>query len=107
VERYEPRLSPRCLIDLSTEGPGRLPRWPGDSDRRPRAAAAQRARRTDDVARLLGALRVSPRASRVFGADSARAHAVERAARAALGDPAAVALARSLTRAAAGSERAG
>ena len=63
----------------------------------------------------------NPRASRVFGADSARAHAVERAARgalgpafetlraegAALGDPAAVALARSLTRAAAGSARAG
>jgi len=57
----------------------------------------------------------------VFGADSARAHAVERAARgalgpafetlraegAALGDPAAVALARSLTRAAAGSAWAG
>ena len=71
--------------------------------------------------RLLGALWASPRASRVFGADSARAHAVERAARdalgpafetlraegAALGDPAAVALARSLTRAAAGSARAG
>ena len=77
--------------------------------------------RHDDVARLLGALWASPRASRVFGADSARAHAVERAARgalgpafetlraegAALGDPSAVALARSLTRAAAGSARAG
>jgi hypothetical protein len=39
-----------------------------------------------DVATLLGALAASPRATHVFGADSARADAVECAARAALGD---------------------
>jgi hypothetical protein len=37
-----------------------------------------------DVAMLLGALTVSPRATQVYGADSARVDAVERAARAAL-----------------------
>jgi transposase len=65
-----------------------------------------------DVAVLLGAQRVSPRASTVFGADAARVQAVDRAARAALGpafdalctegaalgDAGAVALARRLTR---------
>ena len=39
-----------------------------------------------EAAVLLGALRASPRASRVYGADSARIEAVEAAARAALGD---------------------
>jgi hypothetical protein len=39
-----------------------------------------------DVATLLGALAASPRATHVFGADSARADAFECAARAALGD---------------------
>jgi hypothetical protein len=61
---------------------------------------------------LIGALGASPRASRVFGSDSARLGAVEAAARAALGagfeachaqgavlgDAEAVTLARSLTR---------
>jgi predicted ATPase/DNA-binding SARP family transcriptional activator len=65
-----------------------------------------------DVAVLIGALGASPRASRVFGSDSARLGAVEAAARAALGtgfeachaqgavlgDAEAVTLARSLTR---------
>jgi hypothetical protein len=66
-----------------------------------------------EVATLLGALAVSPRATAVFGADAARIEAVEAAARAALGpafaplhregaalgDAAAVDLARALTRA--------
>jgi len=39
-----------------------------------------------DAAVLLGALGASPRATQVFGTDSARVDAVERAARAALGD---------------------
>jgi hypothetical protein len=66
--------------------------------------------RHHDAALLLGALGVSPRAARVFGADSTRVAAVERAARealgatyeslrtdgAALGDVGAVALARRL-----------
>lgn len=65
-----------------------------------------------DVATLLGALAASPRATHVFGADSERIDAVERAARAALGstfeslraegaalgDAGAVELARRLTR---------
>jgi predicted ATPase/DNA-binding SARP family transcriptional activator len=65
-----------------------------------------------DVARLLGALGASPRATQVFGPDSARADAVERAAcgalgpafealraeGAGLGDAGAVELARRLTR---------
>lgn len=68
--------------------------------------------RHSDVAVLLGALWASPRATRTFGADSEREHAVEQAARialgpafetwrahgAALGDSGAVALARRLTR---------
>ena len=72
--------------------------------------------RHGDVAVLLGALEASPRAPRAFGADSARADAVARGARtalgpafetlrakgAALGDQEAVALARRLTRASAG-----
>ncbi|HEX8520100.1 MAG TPA: hypothetical protein VF667_10970, partial [Pseudonocardia sp.] len=70
-----------------------------------------------DVATLLGALAVSPRATAIFGADSARIEAVAAAARAALGpafaplhaegaalgDAAAVDLARALTRPATGS----
>jgi hypothetical protein len=68
-----------------------------------------------DAAMLLGALTVSPRATHVYGADSARVDAVERAARAALdtafeplraegaalGDAGALDLARRLTRGAA------
>ena len=44
-----------------------------------------RAARHPDVAVLLGALQASPRASRIFGSDSARMHDVARAARTVLG----------------------
>jgi ATP/maltotriose-dependent transcriptional regulator MalT len=76
------------------------------------AEALSRRRRHRDAVSLLGALRVSPRASTKYGADSARLRAVENAARvalggefdavhaagAALGDSGAVALARHLAR---------
>ena len=72
-----------------------------------------RLHRHADAAVLLGALRASPRATRVFGADAVREQAVESAARvalglafepalaegAALGDAEAIALARRLTQA--------
>jgi len=75
-----------------------------------------RFRRHRDVALLIGALGASPRASPLSGADASRIHAVERAARnalgpafdalraegAALGDAGAVALARRVTRGADG-----
>lgn len=78
------------------------------------AETLSRLGRHHEATLLLGALGASPRASRVFGADSDRMDAVERAARAALGDAfgpcradgaalgdiGAVALARRLTRSA-------
>ena len=50
------------------------------------AETLSRLGRHRDAVLLLGALAASPRATRVYGSDSARVDAVERAARAALGD---------------------